>query len=365
MAGKRHHIIPRFLQKGFASRIDGKNVFTWFYRKNLEPREFNTLNTFVENYFYGKEGELNADVEITNLETSDFSPLLDNLRILEGSVDSFRSQIAGFISNLTVRTKLLRNSFIESSNYISDELGQYFSDNENIKNLLSNPQLIENEIKNVLNSPEVDELLANSNLQNISFLKEILPDLVKSEFPKILEEENNSITTFFQMFFEKTSEAIPDGIKKGQIKALIENPTPDWITEYCEKLNWFVCKSSSPLILGDTGCISEVNGNRNFKPIAEKGDEIINIFLPISYDKVLVGTTNPLEPKINVKILNSAIAKCSFEQFISSEYTTEKATLIDSIGMWSELLSLDEMEKLRKEMIDDIVNFNNSSEEND
>lgn len=64
MAGIRHHILPKFLLKGFASKVDGQEVFTWVYRKEGKVFEANTLNVSVEKHFYGKTGELNVDDEI-------------------------------------------------------------------------------------------------------------------------------------------------------------------------------------------------------------------------------------------------------------------------------------------------------------
>jgi uncharacterized protein DUF4238 len=75
MAGKRQHTLPRFLQKGFASNIIAKpngreTVFTWVYRKGLKPFETKTENVGLEKHFYGKEGELSVDDEITDLEAT-------------------------------------------------------------------------------------------------------------------------------------------------------------------------------------------------------------------------------------------------------------------------------------------------------
>jgi len=68
MAGKRHHILPRFLLKGFASRVQGEGVFSVVYRKDGKPFETNIEKISVEKHFYGKEGEISADEEITDLE---------------------------------------------------------------------------------------------------------------------------------------------------------------------------------------------------------------------------------------------------------------------------------------------------------
>jgi hypothetical protein len=68
MAGNRQHIFPRFLLKGFASRVAGREVFAWVYRKEAKVFETNIINIGVEKNFYGREGDVSADAEITNLE---------------------------------------------------------------------------------------------------------------------------------------------------------------------------------------------------------------------------------------------------------------------------------------------------------
>jgi len=82
MAGIRHHILARFLLKGFASKVSGDQTFTWVYRKEGKVFESNIINVAVERYFYGKEGELSVDDEITEIEKT-FAPLLSSLRIEE------------------------------------------------------------------------------------------------------------------------------------------------------------------------------------------------------------------------------------------------------------------------------------------
>ncbi|GAC1446583.1 MAG: hypothetical protein NVSMB56_06650 [Pyrinomonadaceae bacterium] len=49
--GKSHQTIFRFLLKGFASRVDGDEAFTWVYRKNSKPFEANTKNINVERLY--------------------------------------------------------------------------------------------------------------------------------------------------------------------------------------------------------------------------------------------------------------------------------------------------------------------------
>ncbi len=80
MTGTRHHILPRFLLSGFASRTtcDGK-IFTWVYSKKHPSRENSTKDVSVKEHFYGRDGEVNIDPEITKLEVG-FVSLVKDLR---------------------------------------------------------------------------------------------------------------------------------------------------------------------------------------------------------------------------------------------------------------------------------------------
>ena len=61
MSGKRQHLIPQFLQEGFASHTSGEKTFTWIYRKGVPPFNSNIINVGVEGWFY-TEGQDTEDV---------------------------------------------------------------------------------------------------------------------------------------------------------------------------------------------------------------------------------------------------------------------------------------------------------------
>jgi hypothetical protein len=56
------------LLKGFASRLDGQEAFTWVYRRGGRVFEANIKNVAVEKHFYTGKGENDVDDEITELE---------------------------------------------------------------------------------------------------------------------------------------------------------------------------------------------------------------------------------------------------------------------------------------------------------
>lgn len=260
MAGIRQHIIPRFLMKGFASRVDGEESFTWTYRKDSTVFEGNTKNINVEKYFYGKEGEETyADGIITDLEDK-FAPLVSKLRDEEGSVDFYKNEITDFISHMIIRTKNFRNSFY--------------------------------------------------NLSEI--------------------------------------------IRKAHIKHLKEKPFSESKVEDYSALNWFVIVVKSSLILSDAGCIFEAVGKRRFKGFDDNKENLINVFLPLSSQKLLVGSKYRILPSFDIKLLNKVSACYSYDQFISSENSPDRLKLSSLIGSWATLLTDKEIEFYINRMFDEI-----------
>src|SRR5688572_19177912 len=123
MAGQRHHILPRFLLKGFASRTDGQKAFTWVYRKEGDPFEASTRDVGVEKHFYGKAGETDVDGRITAIETQ-YANLVDDLRTRKAGEVS-HLPVAELVTHLWVRTKHLPDSLRLSSEFLFAAMWEY------------------------------------------------------------------------------------------------------------------------------------------------------------------------------------------------------------------------------------------------
>jgi hypothetical protein len=343
MAGKRQHILPRFLLKGFASRVQDEKVFTWVFRKGGSPFETATENVSVEKHFYGKQGELSADDEITNLEGG-YAQLVDTLRGEKDATQVNDPRIADFIAHLIVRTKQLRESFRESAEYVLEQFSDYLSDFDNFKQLVvRNPKLVREELVKILKDIPVPD-----------WQKGMLLELMELHASTLMDEQKSELEKMIQSLFEEVKSILPKAFREGHIKSLAKNPVPKPRADEYRELKWFVRETSRPLILGDIGCLFEIVGERRFKPIDDKGDNIKNIVLPVSSQKLLVGTSFSFVPQIDIKVLNTAIAKCSYEYFVSSESPPEKVALAVSIGSWSGILSKKEKEQLLSEIIHDV-----------
>jgi hypothetical protein len=147
--------------------------------------------------------------------------------------------------------------------------------------------------------------------------------------------------------------------KTGHIRALNQDLSPVVKVQRFEKLNFRIVNSGdNHLLLGDSAVIFHVCGDRSFKPILEKKDDLIAILLPISPRQVIVGCAENYAPDFSV--LRDAIAGCSLEYFIADEITSDTEHLSWTISENSYLLTEAQME----ELIDSIMTEKQSNKAN-
>jgi hypothetical protein len=343
MAGKRHHILPRFLLRGFASRVDGEKVFTWVYRKGGERFETTVENVGVEKHFYGKQTEISADDVITNLEGG-YATLVKDLRDQPDGAEMRHAEISEFVTHLIIRTKQLREFFRDSADYLLDELTTYLADPSNLKRLLlSKPELIQAELEKCLQQLQVPEIYKGALIELVKLNASTLVDQHMSDLQSGLTELISDIRTL-----------LPKAVKDGHIKSLARDPAPDTRSEGYRFLRWFIREAHHSLILGDIGCLFEIDGRRRFRPFDDMGETIVNIYLPLSSQKLLVGTSFSDASHVDFAAINKATAKCSYEYFVCSELLPTNDRLPSFIGDWAGILTQREMERLLTEIIDDL-----------
>jgi hypothetical protein len=189
MAGNRQHILPRFLLKGFASRVERKGIYTWVYSKERGPFETNIINVGVEKYFYGGDGELNVDDDITDFE-GEYAPLLDELREHEGQVEISDPRIANLITHLVVRTKHIRESLRESSEFMIQKISKHLSDFANLKAAMLSQAGIK-EFKKTLKDMQASRSVRRKSQK-----------LAKRILPGLIDANQNKMKLLYQNIFE-------------------------------------------------------------------------------------------------------------------------------------------------------------------
>lgn len=357
MAGDRHHILPRFLLKGFASRIEGKEIYTWVYRNDGRINEPNIKNAAVSRYFYGRKGESCVDDNITEFE-GQYAPFLDELRvrISHRQIEISDNRIAYLIAHLVGRTKHFRDSFRESVEFLIDKMGEYLSDYGNLKEAMlwtiqNNPKMMEDSID--------EGFRAHPELRPFeNFIRPLFPAL----YLAYLETHAVDNLMFFQYLFDNIKSKLTKFAKEGHIKALSQGLTPETRVQDYQQLKWYLYNTDNSLILGDIGCLFEINGLKRFKSINFKDDEIINIFLPISNTQMLIGTLHSKISNLDINLINKEIAKCSREFFIYSRNCTQIESLISLIGSEAEIISKEEIIQSVNEIIYQYKTFPSASE---
>jgi hypothetical protein len=323
--------------------VHGEEVLTWAYRKGGRPFETNIKNISVEKHFYGKEGEVSADDEITSLEGG-YGPLVDELRGHTNVAQVSDPRIADLISHLSVRTKHFRENFRSSIDFLLEEFSEYLEDYGNIRKLvLNHPHLMKETFEKDSRFKQLSKRQKKKVMQQAA-----------SMLPQLLESQKAEIQSMFEDFFGEIKTGLPKLVKEGHIKALAKNPAPQTRAKDYADLHWFVVESTQQTILGDTGCLFETSGLRRFKSVDDKGDVIKNVFLPISSTQILIGAALHQVPQIQIGILNEAIAKSSQEYFVSSESSADLSALVDLIGEESAILTKSELEEILRDIINNI-----------
>lgn len=340
MAGKRQHILPRFLLKGFVERRQGKEAYTFVYKRDREPYKTNINNVSVEGEFYGKTGKGTTDDRITKLEPQ-FDEMLKDLRQKDDQTEIFDKRIAEFIGHLCIRTKHLRDSFRESTEYILKKLMVHVSDPENVKKIMLNrPELIKQSIEKEFNERKIP-----------SAYHGILRPMIEQMVPNLLESQKSEMASLFRLILNEVIGGLKNAITEGQIKVLRLNPVPEVRIESYRTFRWFVYKSTQPLILGDYGCLFEIQDTKNFKSITVSDEVIENIFLPIASDRLLVGVSKSPPSAINMDRINQTTAKCCKDFFISPCVSSNLHGFAELIGSESEMIGSGELDRMVGDLI--------------
>jgi hypothetical protein len=63
-------------------------------------------------------------------------------------------------------------------------------------------------------------------------------------------------------------------------------------------------------------CVELANGS--FKPVTEPGDKLGRVWLPITSQLILVGTSEETAPAVDADRVNEGAASCSYDAFCAS-----------------------------------------------
>jgi hypothetical protein len=212
---------------------------------------------------------------------------------------------------------------------------------------LCNKDVLEGILRGPAGRRCLTELLTSHGM-SVEQAESALP-LIEPHLSEIVEAGMPNLPKCADAFWRIAEARIPETIRNAQITALSVDPTLPGRAKLYRDFNWHIFITEKPLILGDTVCVFEGRrGERRFKVLDEPGDTC-RVYMPICSDRVLVGTPYQAKPKIDISRLNKAIARCSYEYFVSSTELGMESSLPASIGKWSGFFTEDDCEPSVKE----------------
>lgn len=348
MAGARHHEVPQFLMKGFASRTIPKKkdhaVFVCVFRKNMEPFECSTTDIGVERWFY-KHEHLNVDDEITEIE-GPFANYVSELRLSPDGTRITDRTLLELVVHLTTRTKHLRDSIIDSGGAMVDKMLGFLSKNWReyfLKYFNAHPEMIRNEFERLLLALPVSP-------EEKAFARQIFVMLSPKDLLRFMEQ-NENYTSVFESERQKFATEVTGLVKEVHIKSLLKKLVSEPRVQQYQKFEWFVHRTASPLLLGDVCCFFKVDSR--YKSIGGVDENIEGIFLPISTDRFIVGYPAGKSLIVDARELNEASAKVSREYFVCSAASAEMTHLQTLLGTDSDLLTQHELDQVFSEAIEE------------
>lgn len=342
MSGKRQHFIPRFLQSGFSSHSSGDEIFTWVYRKNVEPFNTNIINTGVEGYFYSQDVDSQVDDNITAAEKS-FCELVDALRNGSKEATNDSDALAELIAHLEVRTRHLRQSFSNAASAVMAEMARFMEDQQAFGSYMQ---------RRIKSDPSFMRDVIASELKKRDLAESLLPHLLEASKP-LLEQMLSSILADISLMATHFRAEIPqiskNAAKSGHIRALKETLSPEAKASRYRTLKYCLFQTTEvALPLGDSPIVIQLNEGRPYKAFCEKDDSIHAVYLPLSPNMVLVGSVDDAAPCLLQ--IPMAIAQCSLEYFISNSRSRANDVLRAHIGEHAHLLTEDQIFNLITEV---------------
>jgi hypothetical protein len=345
MAGDNQHFIPQFLQRGFASHKEGNTAYTWEYRRHVAPQNQRIKEVGAEPKFYTEPGDTAVDEAITRAENN-YGNLIHRLRAgPPGPVSE--PLIPEFIAHLEIRTRHLRQSFLQGVDYIVARIVDLMDDTDRFLPLVQSRTAAE------LRHRTIAEVRKRRNApRDINAEVNRLVKLAKKHVPDAIETIKPQIVALAAALRAQLPALVADATKRGHLAALKQTIAPLARSQSVAGLKFRIREvAEGTLVLGDSALLFSIDGPRPFQPYTEKGDPICAVFLPFASDRILIGERTPTDWPIDLLI--HQIARCSLEYFIADKSTAENVILANEIGVDAQLLPGRELEEIALNLFQD------------
>ena len=342
MSGKRHHFVPQFIQRGFASHISADRALTWVYRKGKTPFGTNIINVGIEKDFYMHKGHSQIDDAITEAEGR-FGSLLNTLRNSAAQRLENRHEIAQLIAHLETRNRHLRENFTDIAGMMMSQWIHFASDPNQLASLLD---------RQIVDRPDALQKIVSEELQKSGLPSQLAPQLLKrmkDQVPIVFSQELSMLAESFDHLQNKLPNAIKKIARAGQLRSLSQSIYPQKRVELYRELHYQLIDVTGPLPLGDSIVVFHVEDANGFKSFTQADDLLLAVVLPITPTRLLCGSRR--DYILDSGTISTTLIQCSLEYFIANARSPEFEALQLRIGETAALKSTDEIKEIMMEAI--------------
>lgn len=350
MAGRRHHYLPRFLQRPFAFRQKGKNFYVHAHHRAHGTYDTNVMELGQELDFYGTQEDTSLDDAITAGEKQ----LAITVNRLNNDEPIEPGQMAILICALGVRTKAMRTALTDMMPVFMAAARSHLLDGKHLQAELTKSLHDPKKRKQLIYEQIRKDHGHLSREQQAKFYNLMLPKwkIIVQENEQRLLTEVKSLVVHVLDHMRSEAEKIADKAFLGGLSKGPESPIRSQrMVEEMTLETWKSC-AGEHFILGDCGPVAIfTDGKPRLALGAIDNDvEMAMVFLPISPTRCIVGRRPSYEKPIAVSDINQIIAALSHEFFICDQADGPTlAALRQTIGSLVPITTEEEMSRLLAE----------------
>jgi hypothetical protein len=328
MAGKNQHYIPQFLQRGFScqaaqgfapkSKKDNENAQIWLFKRE-SAKIAHIRKEGAEKYFYGAK-DSDVDKVITDAEYS-YGKLVNALRRHNGDTPVRENDIPELLAHMITRTKHIRQIMSDLGDSALDVLRSSLPNAEELVIFL---------ISYLQNNP--DKIGAGLAVEQQQILVKLIQDNPGLILDLIGNQYGEDIYRLFNHTLLELKEDVDILVKDAHLNTLIESIEPQLRVDRLRCLHWFISvKKPGSYILSDSLVIFQHNDG-SYSSVWAINEEIQCVFLPISSQRLLIGTKETEIPRVNPEDINYASSRLSSDFFIASQNTEREVAYQQDLG---------------------------------
>lgn len=362
MAGKRHHFIPQFLQRGFASHVNARankadECNAWVYRKSGTAFNTNIKNIGLEGQFYSHDGDTVVDDTITDAE----GPLATFVTEIRGKDDGAvvdSESAANLLMHISMRTRHLRKSLSDLGGSVMGRMFFALSDEKLLERkfleyVRANPESVVDTVKE-----QLDEVLARGGVperDRVQMLELLLPSMLEAVGRADIRGAVGTMARTIANAnegFQSDPTKIEVTAKNGHLRALRHSLAPPKKLKLLADLSYRIHKfAESGIILGDSGAIFALGSARGVVPFFDGMDPLGAALLPLDSETCLIGVSDAAEEFFSTsEVIRKHISECSLEYFLANTESDENLALVERIGTNARLLTDEEIDGVMAEM---------------